>query len=156
MKTEWNHVFQSIDLNTLIYRRKVIPVSYFPQEFSKSSSAQLSNIFANFSKKTRNHSLGWPPTKLMSVLCRKTDTILSVFVGFSVPTETDTKKLRNRHRCRFFVGFLSDFCWFWDQNYGFQSHFWTKIFTNVHFLFCKMTVVALRNFYLTSWSINYI
>jgi len=44
----------------------------------------------------------------MSVLCRKTDTILSVFVGFSVPTQTDTKKFRNRHG----VGFLSVFCRF--------------------------------------------
>ena len=53
--------------------------------------------------------LGWAPTKLMSVLCRKTDTILSVLSVFFLPTKTDTDILRNRHRCRFFVGFVSFF-----------------------------------------------
>jgi len=58
--------------------------------------------------------LGWAPTKPMSVSCRKTDTILSVFVGFSLPTQTDTHFFRNRHG----VGFLSVFCRFDSRNLG--------------------------------------
>ena len=60
--------------------------------------------------------LGWAPTKPMSVLCRKTDTILSVFVGFSLPTQTDTNIFINRHG----VGFLSVFCRFFYR-------FWARI-----------------------------
>ena len=65
------------------------------------------------------HKLGWAPTKPMSVLCRKTDTILSVFVGFSLPTQTDTNFFINRHG----VGFLSVFCRF---SVGFGPRFSTK------------------------------
>ena len=56
--------------------------------------------------------LGWPPTNLMSVLCRKTDTICRFLSVFFLPTKTDTDILRIRHRCRFFVGFVSVFCRF--------------------------------------------
>ena len=32
MKKQWNHVFQSIDLNTIIYPQRIIPVSFFPDK----------------------------------------------------------------------------------------------------------------------------
>jgi len=83
--------------------------------------------------------LGWAPTKPMSVLCRKTDTILSVFVGFSLPTQTDTNFFINRHG----VGFLSVFCRF---SVGFGPRFSTKqgkilIYFGRVYGFCKLKII---------------
>jgi len=75
-------VRHGFDIPISFYSHFLHPITESAQNFKEDSARPYDLISLG---------LGWPPTKPMSVWCRKTDTILSVFCRF-FPTDT------NRHK----------------------------------------------------------
>ena len=96
---------------------------------AKRSEAKSSN--KGFVSKNRCFELGWPPTKSVSVQCRKTDTFCRFYRFFSTlqkPTRkisgTDTLSVFWRFFCRFLVRIFVKIAQNISEFLIFESQFW--------------------------------